>query len=282
MESNHINIAHINARSITVVNESGARLDHINEFLIKDLNCDIIACTETHLSCAIDDHEVDLDNFSIVRRDRNRHGGGVLIYIKNNINYARLVDFESPNSEMIWVEIKNGSKIILLGACYRPPGQNANEIKKFLDDLEQALFLADRRKGAMIILMRDFNDPCLNFEASHDLSQIKYDLYNLSKAHGLAQLIKEPTTDLNLLDLMFTNSPELFVNVKVLDPIHDLDHYPIFAEVKFKINSKIRNKYSRRVWHYDNGNYDNLSLELKNTPWHILLGNLWWRHRRYG
>ena len=195
MESNHINIAHINARSITVVNESGARLDHINEFLIKDLNCDIIACTETHLSCAIDDHEVDLDNFSIVRRDRNRHGGGVLIYIRNNINYARLADFESPNSEMIWVEIKNGSKEILLGACYRPPGQNANEIKTFLDDLEHALFLADRRKGAMIILMGDFNDPCLNFEASHDLSQIKYELYNLSKAHGLAQLIKEPTTE---------------------------------------------------------------------------------------
>ena len=64
MESNHINIAHINARSITVVNKSGARLDHINEFLMKDLNCDIlIACTVTHLSCAKDDHEVDLDNF---------------------------------------------------------------------------------------------------------------------------------------------------------------------------------------------------------------------------
>ena len=38
MESNHINIAYINARSIAVINESGARLDHINEFLIKDLN----------------------------------------------------------------------------------------------------------------------------------------------------------------------------------------------------------------------------------------------------
>ena len=125
----------------------------------------------------------------------------------------------------------------------------------------------------MVILIGDFNDPCLNFEASQDLSQIKYDLYNLSKAHGLAQLIKEPTTDLNLLELMFTNSPESFVNVKVLDPLHGLDHYPIFAEVKFKINSKITNKYSGRVWNYDNGNYDNLAFELKNTPWHILLDN---------
>ena len=133
--------------------------------------------------------------------------------------------------------------------------------------------MANKRKGAMITIMGDFNDPCLNFEASHDLSQVKYELYNLSMAHGLTLLIKEPTTDLNLLDLMFTNSPESFANVKVLDPIHDLDHYPIFAEVKFKTNPKLRNKYSRRVWHYDNGNYDNLALELKNTPWHILLGN---------
>ena len=37
--------------------------------------------------------------------------------------------------------------------------------------------------------------------------------------------------------------------------------------------TKLRKNFTRKVWHYENGNYDNLRLELKNTPWHILLGN---------
>ena len=80
---------------------------------------------------------------------------------------------------------------------------------------------------------------------------------------------------MNLLDLMFTNSKGSLSNVRVLDPIHDLDHFPIFATVEFKLRIKCRNKFSRRVWHYENGNYENLALdrEIKNTPWHILFEN---------
>ena len=273
MESNHINIAHINTRSITVSNESGVRIDHINEFLIKDLRCDVVACTETHLSDAVANDDIAIVNFSIERRDRNRHGGGVLFFIRNNINYVRLYDFESPNSEMLWIEIKNDSKVIILGVCYRPPGQNAEEIKSFLGDLEHALLAADQKRGATIILLGDFNDPCSKFDDSHELSQLKYELYNLSLAHGLSQLIMELTTEMNLLDLMFTNSKGSLSNVRVLDPIHDLDHFPIFATVEFKLRIECRNKFSRRVWHYENGNYENLALEIKNTPWHILFEN---------
>ena len=92
---------------------------------------------------------------------------------------------------------------------------------------------------------------------------MKYELYNLSLAHGLSQLITELTTEMNLLDLMFTNSKGSLSNVRVLDPIHDLDHFPIFATVEFKLRIKCRNKFSRRVWHYENGNYENLALEIK-------------------
>ena len=96
---------------------------------MNDLDCDIVACTKTHLSSSISNHEIDIDDFCIERRDRgSRHGGGVLFYISNNINYVRLYEFEGQNSEMLWIEITNISEVIIFGVCYRPPGQNALDV----------------------------------------------------------------------------------------------------------------------------------------------------------
>ena len=35
----------------------------------------------------IANNEVLIDGYQIIRKDRNRHGGGVLLYIRDTINY---------------------------------------------------------------------------------------------------------------------------------------------------------------------------------------------------
>lgn len=37
--------------------------------------------------------------------DRIRFGGGVMIYVKNNVQFTIPNDLNSPNVEIIWVEI---------------------------------------------------------------------------------------------------------------------------------------------------------------------------------
>jgi hypothetical protein len=42
-------------------------------------------------------------NYSIVRLDRNRCGGGVALYIKNTLPYLERKDLVSDNLEMIYL-----------------------------------------------------------------------------------------------------------------------------------------------------------------------------------
>ena len=48
--------------------------------LIEHHSLDILCITETHLHDNIDNCEISIDNFTLMRRDRNCHGGGVAIY----------------------------------------------------------------------------------------------------------------------------------------------------------------------------------------------------------
>ena len=52
---------------------------------------DIVYIVETWLSGDILDSEVSLQGYQLFRLDRNRHGGGVLMYVKNSLSCKLLV-----------------------------------------------------------------------------------------------------------------------------------------------------------------------------------------------
>ena len=67
-------------------------LAHIDEFriFISEADIDIISINETKLDSLINDNEVYIPGYEIVRKDRKtngRHGGGVCIYVRCNLNY---------------------------------------------------------------------------------------------------------------------------------------------------------------------------------------------------
>ena len=39
------------------------------------------------LDNSINNHEIDLDGYDLIRKDRNCNGGGVAIFIRNTVNY---------------------------------------------------------------------------------------------------------------------------------------------------------------------------------------------------
>ncbi|MFZ2539900.1 MAG: reverse transcriptase domain-containing protein [Oscillospiraceae bacterium] len=265
----HLKFAHVNVRSLLVNNDLGSRLEHLEEFIINELNCDILACTETHLDNDISENEISIDNYNVILKNRNRFGGGVCIYIRDAITYKSREDLEYKNLEIIWIEVHLKKLKILFGVCYRPPGQSAADIQNFLNGLEYSFFNAGLEQFETVILTGDFNDPALLWDKNHFLSDLKNDLLNLTKSFNFDQLIKKPTRGKVILDLIFTNKPDIIINTKVLDPIHELDHRPIFAELNINVNNK--SPYRRNIWHYKNGDYDKLKNILDNTPWTALL-----------
>ena len=54
------------------------------------------------------------------RKDRNMHGGGLLMYINSNLVHRRRQDLEIFCAESIWAEIKVKQDIYLIGLFYSP------------------------------------------------------------------------------------------------------------------------------------------------------------------
>ena len=69
-------------------------------------NFDTLCFTEIHLNINITDSDISLFGFEIpFRKDRNSHGGGIIMYYKSYMNATRCKDLEHDLVE-IWFELK--------------------------------------------------------------------------------------------------------------------------------------------------------------------------------
>lgn len=83
---------------------------------------DIIAITETHLDDSICDESLLLNGYHPpLRKDRNRFGGGVALYISKHFKYVIRNDLCRSDIEIFWCEIHTSSDKFLVGVIYRPP-----------------------------------------------------------------------------------------------------------------------------------------------------------------
>jgi hypothetical protein len=61
--------------------------------------------TETHLNKQTTDDDIAMSGFDVpFRKDRNSHGGGIIMYHKSNINTLRRVYLEHEHVESMWFE----------------------------------------------------------------------------------------------------------------------------------------------------------------------------------
>ena len=79
-------------------------------------NASIIGITESWLDNTVNDSEISIPGYCVVRRDRDRNGGGVCVYVKSDMAYNVRPDLAHDNLEMVWVELLlPHSKPILVG-----------------------------------------------------------------------------------------------------------------------------------------------------------------------
>ena len=65
-------------------------LKHIDELrvLLADSSIDILAINESKIDDSIPDNEINIVGYIMVRNDRNRYGGGVVLYIRDTISFS--------------------------------------------------------------------------------------------------------------------------------------------------------------------------------------------------
>ena len=99
------------------------------------------------------DSEISVAGYNIVRKDRNRHGGGVLTYIRESIPYSKQSDLVPNPLEMLCVEISRAdSRSFLVSSCYRPP----NSATHLFDCYEYFIQKCDV-ENREVIIMGDLN-----------------------------------------------------------------------------------------------------------------------------
>ena len=161
---------------------------------------DVLTVNETRLDISVLDCEVGIPGYDIVRLDRNRNGGGVAIFIRENISYFIRQDLVIDTLELLCIEVrKQKSKPFLIATWYRPPNSSNHLFQKF----EHFLKLVDD-ENIEIIIAGDLN---CNFLESPK-GQVTCKLLGIMNTYQLQQHIEKPTrvtpTTSSLIDVIFT------------------------------------------------------------------------------
>ena len=79
------NIKTLNGFKIAALNIASL-VRHIDELkkVMSSQTLDILAINKTRLDSTIADKDISIIGYNVIRKDRSRHGGGVLLYVKES------------------------------------------------------------------------------------------------------------------------------------------------------------------------------------------------------
>ncbi len=201
-----------------------------------DLKChhelllaDVLCLTETHLSGSAVPAYLQLDGYTMYKRNRhasytnyvhlaNKNGGGVAIYVKNSFQVSPLMYIQNVTDlEYLVLKIK-APKQALLTVIYRPPSYNLADFLANLNALLTSLEIMDFKP---IIVCGDFNED--------QLSHCNKPILNLFEDKGYKQLISTGTTEKNtLLDPVFISGAHSNIRAGVLQTYYSY-HDPVYC-----------------------------------------------------
>ena len=115
--------------------------------IAKSTNAEIIGISESKLDESLLESEIQIDNYEIFWCDRNRHGGDVACYIRNDLSYSIISVFPREIESVFFEIVLPNSKPITVGTIYRPPNQS-----NFLEVLNEKMNKIDSFSNEIYIL----------------------------------------------------------------------------------------------------------------------------------
>ena len=136
---------HVNCRSL---------FRKIAQISLLFTDSDFLCCSETWLSTNYDDQMVNIKGKTIFRQDRTTRGGGVCIYVRNDLSPFCKIDnkstFTNKNLEIISIDLqKPGLKFTKIICVYRPP---RGDTKKCIEHLTEILSRRENFKKEIWLL----------------------------------------------------------------------------------------------------------------------------------
>ena len=192
-------------------------------------NAAVIGISESKLDDFVLSSEIHIDNYNTLRCDWNRHGGGVVCYIRNNLSYDPK-SFFPPEIENIFFELLlPNTKPMVVGIIYPPP-----TLSEFLENINTHYSKLDTNNDEIYIqiyILGDFNiniylDNSYIFQKNNLLQNqsIPSDIkkyYEFCTMLGLKQLIEVPThitcSSSTIIDHILASFPDKVSQQGVID-----------------------------------------------------------------
>ena len=163
--------------------------------LLRENKIDILALNETKISDIVSNTLISINGHNYERCDRNRHGEGLLVYIKNTVAYDRLHESDIVPDHIVLkqqpfkTEPKCAKPFTII-AWYRPPNHNTDDIL----NIERIYKVHDNKTNCEIIIIGDLN---CDDQPEQDKKSIAAKLRGFYRQYPFKQLIKEPTRTTN-------------------------------------------------------------------------------------
>lgn len=254
--------------------------------VLVEVECfDVLLVTETWFG---EKSVVNLEGYSLSRRDRPTGHGGVCIYVREELNSresAVLGDFE--HSEQIWCEISpSPSESILVGCIYRPPSssnslEQANEINSALCKARHHL---DSGRVQGVLVGGDFNFPKIEwFYGAASVPRgckLEDDFVRSMNDNFFYQSVLSPTFVYtngelgNILDLVISENLDRISEVCFDSPLGRCKQGHLQLRWCYKLASKRVIKFIRSPYNWKKGKYSELNKFFLSVNWREMLVGL--------
>ena len=183
------------------------KYDEVKNILIHCKKVDVFSLSEIYIN---DDTVIDCETFGydLIKLPRkNGAGGGVGLYIRDQIPFVKREDLDDPDDpdiEGIWIEIfPDSTKSFVFCVAYRPPDTSEYLPKEFTTKLRKKIELVNKEKKEVII-MGDLNT---NYLVKDD----RYQMKEMFMVNAFTQLIEIATRiteeTATLIDVVLTENP---------------------------------------------------------------------------
>ena len=222
---------------------------------------DVLAISETFLSPDILDGEFLGCDFTVHRRDRSRHGGGVMLIVHNSIPSTQRQDLET-DCELLWVDFSLAHSNLLVGVYYNPPGSDCGSLNQLRGSL------ATVPSSSQVVLCGDFNLPCINRDSGSPIPSINSRnatlMCDIVNDFNLTQLVLKLTRQQSILDHAFTNRVDVH-KVEVAAGLPGSDHDAVHFTTNFhKPRITLQKRWS---YNFKKEDFKMLHEPFNRVPW---------------
>ena len=243
--------------------------------VVKDSPVPVLAAaiTETWWREEFSDAQVAIPGFSLIRSDRVlRRGGGCALYVNERV---------TPTDEYTWGDSSSNIAAaylaethVVLVSVYRAPGAQLSSIlhrvQSFIEKHSVGNVVPD------IHIMGDLNCPGIDWSTSDSADAQETELLEFADKFFLSQVVKEPTREQNILDIILTNREEYFASVDV-EQMQVSDHASVQCVLGFGLKpsnlSERTDASGFTALDVHGADFEAIEAELREVDWDSILGS---------